>query len=131
MMGSKYFSTDKKRKYTFKRNNTKVDSIHRLTLAMKRDVDRLTGNATQTLEANADINQNHKLDIIANALLEIRDRIEKHFSSFQYNNCMNPISNNYPSAQTYSINYYNSVPNSQTYAFNPNSVMGYHRFNYY
>jgi predicted translin family RNA/ssDNA-binding protein len=130
-MGSKHFSTDKKRKYTFKRNNTKVDSIHRLTLSLKRDIDRLTGNTTQTLEKNSGIDQNHKLDIIANTLLEIRDRIEKHFNSFQYNNCMNQVSNNYVSAQTQPINYYNTVPNPQTYAFNPSNVMGYQLFGYY
>jgi hypothetical protein len=93
------YSTDRKRRHQIHTNNTKVDAIFRLTLAMERNINKLTAN----LESNRVIDQSlqhYKLDLISNVLLELKDKLETYsrtnlqtFNNFSSNNNLNSNTN--------------------------------------
>ena len=66
-----------RRHFTSHRLEHKVESILRLSNALQRDVDRISGqrsqqNTTQPMDINS------KLDFISQNLVEIRDKLEAH-----------------------------------------------------
>ncbi len=101
------YSTDRKRRHQIHTNNTKIDTIFRLTLAMERDINKLTTNLESNRVIDQSLHQHYKLDLISNILLELRDKLETYsrtnlqtFNNNSSNNNLNPNTN---------LNY--SIPN--------------------
>ncbi len=96
----------RRRSFSIRRYKTRINSIYRLTFALKRDIDRIVGENNTTHHQNTDQNINVKLDLIANTLLEMRDKLEKSFNNQRVNSIqMNPN----PNTQVLTTN--NAIPN--------------------
>ena len=69
------FSSQNRRNFTSNRMNNKVDSILRLSNALQRDVNRITGQYTNP-NSRHNMDLNAKLDVISENLMELRDKLE-------------------------------------------------------
>lgn len=114
-MADKKHNTDNKKRYYLKRDKTKIDSIFRLTSPLKRDIDRYTGQMAYTDHQTQKIEQHVKLDVIANTLLEIRDKLEKILTAHH----------NVP------YNYVNQTPINPNFNYNPNYNVANPRIGFY
>ena len=92
-MAEKYKSLksygNKRHNRPMNRQNYKIDSILRLSKALNRDVNKITGKSDNDSQIEH-LDNETKLDIISNTLLEIRDKLENYGKSIP-NSTQNPI----------------------------------------
>ena len=74
----KPYTTDRKRRQAFKTYNSKINTILRLTNALERDINKITGNTERNQQIDNTLNINSQLELISNSLLDMRDKLEKH-----------------------------------------------------
>ncbi len=63
------YSTDKIRRTQNHLRSTKIDSIMRLTYALERDINKMTGIQDSNQEMDKNLHQNAKLDLISNSFM--------------------------------------------------------------
>ena len=95
------------------RQETKIDSIIRLTYALNRDVNKIIGRTEENYSFEG-LNKDIKLDLISKTLLEMRDKLEnysklqeKPTQMTQPNNPQNP---NHPFLNQMPYNTYPFIP---------------------
>ena len=92
------------------RQNTKIDSILRITYALNRDINKIIGK-TEDNNSFDGLDKDIKLDIISKTLLEMRDKLETYSQTQQ--NSKQPIiqpNQNNPFANQMPFNSYPFIP---------------------